>query len=175
MSNNNLQIRDPLHGVIFISPNERHIIDSQVFQRLRNIKQVGFADFAFPGATHTRYAHSLGAMHFASQIFDRIFPAGSLKEAELKRFRQLVRLSALLHDLGHPPLSHTTEILMPTFGELSGDFNGGRQASHEDYTLLLIRESDLSELINTHFADLGLSAEQIAKLFKKILKTAIFS
>lgn len=174
MSNNNLQIRDPLHGVIFISPHERHIIDSQVFQRLRNIKQVGFADFAFPGATHTRYAHSLGAMHFASQIFDRIFSESSLSVLEHKRFRQLVRLAALLHDLGHPPLSHTTEMIMPTLGELSGDFRESRQANHEDYTLLLIRESELGALINTYFSDLELSAEHVARLIQKDFKDSYF-
>jgi len=174
MSNNNLQIRDPLHGVIFMSQQERHIIDSQVFGRLRNIKQVGFADFAFPGATHSRYAHSLGAMHFASQIFDRIFSDSALSELERKRFRQVVRLAALLHDLGHPPLSHTTEMIMPSVGELAGDVASGRRANHEDYTLLLIRESELAELINTHFSDIGLNAEHVARLIQKDFKPSDF-
>ncbi len=68
MSANYFQIRNPIHGVILVSQEERAVIDSLVFQRLRNIKQVGFADFAFPCATHSRYSHSLGAMSVASKI-----------------------------------------------------------------------------------------------------------
>jgi HD superfamily phosphohydrolase len=164
---NNLQIRDPIHGVIYINARERDVIDSQIFQRLRNIKQLGFADFAFPGAIHSRFAHSLGAMHVATQIFDRVFFESFLTKLELDRFRQLIRLAALLHDLGHPPLSHTTEKIMPTLNELNGLAPGGRQATHEDYTLKLIRSSELSDIINSNFAYLDINSEHVAKIIEK--------
>lgn len=167
MSINSQQIRDPLHGVILIDEPERRVIDSRVFQRLRNIKQVGFADFAFPGATHTRFAHSLGAMYCAAKIFDRVFHEGSLGETEHKRFRMLVRLAALLHDVGHPPLSHTTEMIMPSLDELNGLPPGGRRATHEDYTLKLIRESELTQIINDNFEFANINAAQVAKILQK--------
>jgi HD superfamily phosphohydrolase len=154
---NKLQIRDSLHGVIYISEAERSLIESQVFVRLRTIKQLGFADFAFPGATHTRFAHSLGAMHVASQIFDRIFDENSLSSHDLARFRQIVRLAALLHDVGHPPLSHTTEMIMPVLA-------CGRRATHEDFTLKIIRSSEISELIKNNC---NFNPEHIACLIEK--------
>src|SRR6185437_1493305 len=114
-----MEIRDVIHGSIAIEPAERAIIDSRYFQRLRQIKQLGFAEHSFPSATHNRYVHSLGAMHTASQAFKTIFqhprnpqlkgPQG----AKYLRFRACLRLAALLHDVGHGPLSHTTEFAMP--------------------------------------------------------------
>ena len=71
-------IRDPIHGTLSLSPKEIRLVDQLAFQRLRNIKQLGFADQAFPGATHTRYCHSLGALYVASRLFDRLFRAGDL-------------------------------------------------------------------------------------------------
>ena len=65
-----MHIRDPIHGAIEITADERALVDSPQYQRLRNVKQLGFADLAFPGATHTRYAHGLGAMWVATRVFD---------------------------------------------------------------------------------------------------------
>jgi HD superfamily phosphohydrolase len=172
-----IHIRDPIHGTLPVSVREIKLIDHAFFQRLRNIKQLGFADLAFPGATHTRYAHSMGAMHVATRLFDRLFPPRSagaegpgadLPERVRARFRQAVRLAMLFHDLGHAPLSHTTEMLMPAVGELGlGAFAGNdvkRAATHEDYTLKIVLDSALGELIRALFDDDGIVPQDVAEL-----------
>src|SRR3954463_9755895 len=108
-----MHIRDPIHGAIEISPDEGALVDSPQYQRLRNVKQLGFADLAFPGATHTRYAHGLGAMAVATRVFDALAPKLDLPHGDRDRLRQALRLSVLFHDLGHAPLSHATERIMP--------------------------------------------------------------
>lgn len=161
-------IRDPIHGSIELSYAERDVVDSRFFQRLRHIKQLGFADLAFPGATHSRYSHGIGAMHVASRVFDALFRDGPLAGDDLARLRQTLRLAVLLHDLGHAPLSHATERMLPKRAQLklpawTGD-GEGEQASHEDMTLLLMLASGLSDVIRTSFADLGIRPEHVAAL-----------
>ncbi|MBL93329.1 MAG: phosphohydrolase [Myxococcales bacterium] len=161
-------IRDPIHGTLSLNTKEIRLVDQMAFQRLRNIKQLGFADQAFPGATHTRYGHSLGALHVASRLFDRLFRTGDLPGPVLNRFRQAVRLAILFHDIGHAPLSHTTEMLMPKVGELKlGELGGdkpNRQASHEDYTLKIILHSALGDAINKLFGNEGITPMDIVDL-----------
>ena len=67
------EVRDPIHGAIQFDKSELSVIDHAAVQRLRGIRQLGFSHLPFPGATHTRYAHSLGAMHLAGQAFDACF------------------------------------------------------------------------------------------------------
>ena len=165
-----IRIRDPIHGSIRLSPAELAIVDGRVYQRLRGIKQLGFTDQAFPGATHTRYAHSLGAMEVASRMFDAIFPVehGALPPETRARFRQAVRLALLLHDVGHPPASHSSESAMPDRHTLGlSCFSPAEQASrasHEDYTLLLLLGSELYDVVQSHFADAGVTAHDVAHL-----------
>ena len=163
-----IHIRDPIHGTIEVSVREIKLVDHPIFQRLRNIKQLGFADLAFPGATHSRYSHSLGAMHIASRVFDRLFAHNELPDRVRARFRQAVRLAMLFHDVGHAPLSHTTETLMPPVGELGlGVFAGndvGRRATHEDYTLKMVLDSPLGEKIEAIFGDAGIAPRDVAEL-----------
>lgn len=163
-----IHIRDPIHGTLPVSPREIRVVDHPIFQRLRNIKQLGFADLAFPGATHTRYSHSLGAMHIATRLFDRLFPGGELPERVRHRFRQAVRLAMLFHDIGHAPLSHTSEMLMPPVGELGlGVFAGNdvsRRASHEDYTLKMVLDSTLAQTVEEIFGPDGILPQDIAEL-----------
>ncbi|MGI5865867.1 MAG: phosphohydrolase, partial [Myxococcales bacterium] len=83
-----MRIRDPIHGTIPVGDPEVPILDSRFFQRLRNIRQLGFGELAFPGATHTRFAHSLGAMHVATRLFDAVFARVSVPEPERVRMRQ---------------------------------------------------------------------------------------
>lgn len=106
-------VRDPIHGYIEPTAQEIDLIDAPIFQRLRNIKQLANTYLVFPGATHTRFEHSLGTMFVASQMVSRIDSLKGEKEKE----RQ-IRLAALLHDLGHGPFSHVSEdIVARTIGE----------------------------------------------------------
>jgi HD superfamily phosphohydrolase len=166
-----IAIHDPIHGSIEVTVAELKLIDSQPFQRLRNIKQLGFADMAFPGATHSRYSHSLGAMQMATRMVDRLLPTLPMDLAERRPLlRQAVRLACLFHDLGHPPMSHVSERVMPKVRHLAltaamvGDDHASRQATHEDYTLLLLTQTELRDLITTHMGDQGITPELIAAL-----------
>lgn len=151
-----------------MSAQEIRLVDHPIFQRLRNVKQLGFSDLAFPGATHTRYSHSLGATHIATRLFDRLFTPADLPPRVFDRFRQAVRLAMLFHDIGHAPLSHTTEMIMPPVGELGlGILSGadvGRRATHEDYTLKMILDSSLSESIREKFSQIDIAPEDVAEL-----------
>lgn len=164
-----IRIRDPIHGSIRLSPAELAVVDHPVFQRLRGVKQLGFTDQAFPGATHNRYAHGLGAMEVVTQMFDAIFPEGGrLPEEDRKRMRQAARLALLLHDVGHPPASHASEPAMPLRSRLGLDCftpeELTQRASHEDYTLKLLIDSEMADVLRAGFADMGIDAHTIGHL-----------
>src|SRR5438874_5524750 len=162
-----MHIRDPIHGAIEITADERALVDSPQYQRLRNVKQLGFADLAFPGATHTRYAHGLGAMQVATKVFDVLAPQLELEAADAVRFRQLLRLAVLFHDLGHAPLSHATERIMPPVEALrlpQWVSSQGRRADHEDYTLKLLLDSGLAAEIRRRYSIRGIAPEHVAAL-----------
>jgi HD superfamily phosphohydrolase len=156
-----MEVRDPVHGIIELNRPEVAVLDSAVYQRLRAIKQLGFSEFSFPGATHNRYIHSLGVAHVASMVFDNVFKDFTFTSAAARRrFRQMVRLGALLHDIGHGPLSHTTEQVMPPVKDLNIEayknnphFPWDRQANHEDYTIKFVTDSSLTEILKTQFPD----------------------
>ena len=161
-----MNIRDAIHGAIEIDQHELPIIDSYFFQRLREIKQTGFAEQSFPGATHNRYIHSLGATHTITQTFESIFSPSKLKlpADAWKRFRALARLSAMLHDIGHGPLSHTTEFAMPEVSKLKvpGAKKSNRKATHEDYTLKILLDSPLTPILEKATAPFGFTPVHIA-------------
>ncbi|MBK9294301.1 MAG: HD domain-containing protein [Oligoflexia bacterium] len=150
-----MEVRDPLHGAIELTPPESAVIDNEFFQRLRSVKQLGFTEFAFPGATHNRYSHSLGVMHLSGVIFDQIFQGFLFSSKTVKwRLRQAVKLAALLHDIGHGPLSHTTEYVMPPLSELTQNKNAKGKANHEDYTIKILTFSSMSEVLKKEFPDM---------------------
>ncbi|MSP90977.1 MAG: HD domain-containing protein [Myxococcales bacterium] len=164
-----MEIRDPVHGPIAVSPVEERVIDTPWFQRLRGIKQLGFSELTFPGATHTRLLHSIGAMHLSGVAFDAVFrDAPWLPATERARLRQTVRLAMLCHDLGHPPLSHTSEVLLPTLGVLAVPglpvAAPAARAGHEHMTLKLLLDSGLTDVIRTACAPLGIDAGHVASL-----------
>src|SRR5260370_9305922 len=104
-----MRIRDPIHGTIPVDDREKAVIDHPFYQRLRHVKQLGFGDLAFPGATHTRHAHSLGAMHVSSRLFDVVSPRADLSNESRSPFRAAVRLPVPFPDLGPMPLSPPSE------------------------------------------------------------------
>ncbi|HJJ66814.1 MAG TPA: HD domain-containing protein, partial [Methanocorpusculum sp.] len=107
------QIKDPVHGYIEVPDELIPLLDSSLLQRLHYIKQLGFAYLVYPGANHTRFEHSLGAMSLA----DKVCRTVDLADDE----RILVCSAALLHDIGHGPYSHASERLRAEFGEFSHD------------------------------------------------------
>ncbi|HWQ17746.1 MAG TPA: HD domain-containing protein [Sulfolobales archaeon] len=109
-------IKDPVHGYIGITRVEKCIIDTGAFQRLRRTLQLPTSVYVYPGAVHTRFAHSIGAMHIASAFGENIAQRlGLVGRDEGSRLVQFLRLTLLLHDIGHGPFSHSFEetILYP--------------------------------------------------------------
>jgi HD superfamily phosphohydrolase len=99
-------IADPIHGAIHLTQREVQVIDTPSFQRLRGLKQLAMAQSVFPNATHTRFAHSIGALGMMIRILD----AAQKNEVEIPaEQKEDLRLAALLHDVGHYPYSHLME------------------------------------------------------------------
>ncbi|HTM68101.1 MAG TPA: HD domain-containing protein [Candidatus Binatia bacterium] len=144
------EIRDPIHRTINFSEREKRVIDHPFVQRLRQVRQLGLSYTVYPGATHDRFSHALGAMHVAGRMWARMVETSGevlrqhFSEDDLSYFRQILRFSGLMHDLGHPPFSHVSEKFMPAFDALDMPREWlitpkqDRQASHEDYSVLLI-------------------------------------
>ena len=119
-------INDPIYGFVGI-PDELHfdIIEHPYFQRLRRIKQVSLTNMVYPSANHTRFAHSLGAMHLMRHAIQILRGKGyDISDEEL----EAVSLAILLHDSGHGPFSHTLEHSI-----VEG-------IDHEDLSLMLLRK-----------------------------------
>ncbi len=155
-----MRILDPVHKHITFSDAESRVLDSLIFQRLRYIRQLGFSEFAFPGAVHNRFLHSLGVSHLAGRAFDSLFSDGKiLNSQKRKQFRQLLRIAALLHDVGHGPLSHISEAAMPLLSALpiqafkKESVASEKKATHEHYTIKFILESDLADMIRSMDVD----------------------
>jgi HD superfamily phosphohydrolase len=126
-----LEIRDPIHGFIYREPKEKKIVDTRIFQRLRRLKQLALASLVYPGAVHSRFEHSLGAFHIAREISKRLLPSESDQE--------LVRLAALLHDIGHGPFSHVSEPILQRFCKIKLDLE--KQQIHEIISSRIIEKN----------------------------------
>ena len=159
-----MEIRDPIHGPITVSAPEMQVILHPLFARLRGIRQLDFSEYTFPGATHSRYLHSLGTMHLAGLAFDMVARdlADAVPAADLARLRQTIRLAGLLHDLGHPPMSHTGERLLPDLACVTGVAPGCEsRIDHETMTRILLRRSDMHDVIANGFRDHGILPEHV--------------
>ncbi|MCS6970688.1 MAG: HD domain-containing protein [Planctomycetota bacterium] len=142
------EIRDPIHGTILIDEAERRVVDHPWVQRLRHIRQLGFVGLVYPGAVHDRFQHSLGVMHLAGERFRRLRAGfADCSARELDHAWRVVRLAGLLHDVGHPPFSHSTEPLLPPVERLAlpadwywpGCQPRARRATHEDASLAVVQ------------------------------------
>ena len=98
-----MEIYDIIHGNIVIEGLAQKIIDTEEFQRLRNIKQLGCCNFVFPGAVHTRFEHSVGVYHLAKKYIDIL---NKEKEYFTPREKECISIAGLIHDIGHGPYSH---------------------------------------------------------------------
>jgi uncharacterized protein len=110
-------IFDNIHGYITLNQVETRILETLYYQRLRWIRQLGFSFYIFPGATHTRHAHALGVSHVMDRILKSLGLAASDERLfdpkardERTTFHRMMRLAAMLHDIGTFPFSHSIEM-----------------------------------------------------------------
>lgn len=106
-----VEVRDAIHGLIELTEEEWKVVDTSSFQRLRRIGQLAFTHLVYPCAHHTRHEHSLGCCHVAGLVSAKLQLDGTI--------HRRVRLSALMHDLGHGPFSHVSEEIMRAHEEVS--------------------------------------------------------
>jgi len=140
-------LRDPIHGFVRIEGPECDIVDTPIFQRLRRIRQLAMAYLVYPGAMHTRFEHTLGVLHVAGRLCTKLDIDDS--------HRRIVRLAALLHDIGHGPFSHVSEeVLAELATEEAKTKAGGTDKIHELITREIIRsDASLGYLIATKDRD----------------------
>jgi HD superfamily phosphohydrolase len=138
-------IRDTIHGDIFLSDNNVTLIDTLPIQRLRNVAQLGTVEWVFPGATHSRFEHTIGVVHLAKRILRSL--------VEIKKYREVVDIlsaAAVFHDAGHPPFSHSIE----EFGILT-------KKKHEERSIEIAKKTIESS------KNMDLSASDVAKVLEK--------
>lgn len=139
------ELRDPIHVFIRMDSDERNVLNSRPFQRMRHIHQLALTSLVYPGATHRRFEHSLGVMELASRVYDVITSSGNLhkdvrefvpaSEDKKRYWRKALRMAALCHDVGHLPFSHAAEKEL-----LPADWN------HERLTVDIIRSAEMRKI-----------------------------
>jgi hypothetical protein len=150
-------LRDPIYGLIPLSAGESELLSIPLLTRLKGIRQMGFAWAIFPGANHTRFEHSVGVMHAAGLLVRDL----GMDE----RSRGLVRLAGLLHDVGHPPFSHTLELAARLYGAETRSPELGALASHEKVTERRVStDPELRAVLEKHREFRGLDPREVAKL-----------
>lgn len=160
-------IVDSIHGDIRLTDEECRVIDTASFQRLRSLKQLGMGQVTYPGATHTRFAHSIGVLGIMARVTDVARSALGLSDEQVSN----IRLAGLLHDVGHYPYSHLMEVIDNVI--LTEDFVESGQktlnASKDKYQ----DHEEVGELIVTHQEDMlralggEARAKRIADLFRR--------
>jgi HD superfamily phosphohydrolase len=140
------EIKDPVHGYVYVTEAEKKLIDSFPVQRLHRLRQLAGAEYVYPGANHTRFEHSIGVMHLAGRLAETSYLSQYLSEDDIQK----VRIAALLHDVGHGPFSHVFEHLLVKF----------LNKTHEDLNIWIVQKSELKDLLS----DLGYEPNELAKL-----------
>ncbi len=140
------EIKDPVHGYVYVTEAEKEIIDSYPMQRLRRLRQLAGSDYVYPGANHTRFEHCVGVMFLAGKVVENPYLSKVVTDEEA----DIIRLSGLLHDVGHGPFSHVFEQLLIRDLEMT----------HEDVTSWIIAKSEIADKI----AKMGFCIDDVAKL-----------
>ncbi|MCK4821991.1 HD domain-containing protein, partial [bacterium] len=141
------EIRDPIHVFIRLTTDERKVLDSRPFQRLRQIHQLAMTYLVYPGATHRRFEHSLGVMELADRVYNVVTNPNNVEHEsvrnilpeyesiEHKYWHRVLKIAALCHDLGHLPFSHAAEEeLLPEGWD------------HERITAEIIRSDEMQQI-----------------------------
>jgi HD superfamily phosphohydrolase len=171
------QIYDNIYGFVRLTATEEAIINSPYYQRLRWIKQLGFATYIFDGAEHTRFAHAIGAMHSADQMVraigrhvpdEKLFDPKAMDAASL--FHKSIRIAAMLHDVGTFPFSHSIEGSYIKYGdklEKKGRLPGKQLPNnHEHLGSFLIKNTDFPGGLTRILKDAGFDTGSLSKLIK---------
>jgi len=150
-------VHDPVHGTITVSGVVLELLDTVEVQRLRGIKQLGLANIAFPGANHSRFEHALGT----SFMGEKVSAALGLSKEE----KELLKVAALLHDVGHAPYSHTLEQLMlDVLGldhmEITGKILAGKITIEDSRKVRMLGLSRVCEVLGKW----GISAKEASLL-----------
>ena len=143
------EITDPIHKYIRITDLEKKLIDTEVFQRLRKIRQLAGAHLVYPSAQHTRFEHSIGAMHLAGLAAETLLDKGYIT---YKEDVQSLRIAALLHDIGHGPFSHLFEEVLRE--------NESNKLTHEIIGKKIIKESIIIDILGKY----GYDTDYVCKL-----------
>lgn len=151
-----MRFYDPIYGAISVREPFCTVVESGFFRRLQYLRQMGLCFLAFPGGNHTRFEHSLGAFYLAKKLGGEIATDGAISKYDLERFRVLVAISALCHDLGHGPFSHMMENVLTEMGA---------SLSHEEFGAAIIRNLMVDEL--SPFTQFGVSTDDICNTITK--------
>ena len=136
------EITDPIHKYIRITDIEKKLIDTEVFQRLRKIRQLAGAHLVYPSAQHTRFEHSLGVMHLAGLAAETLLDKGYITN---KEDVESLRIAALLHDIGHGPFSHL-------FAEVLSE-KESKKINHEIIGKKIIKETIIIDILGKYGYD----------------------
>jgi HD superfamily phosphohydrolase len=169
-------IYDVLYGFIPITEWEEKIINSPFFQRLRWIKQLGFANYIFPGAEHNRFAHVIGVMHSMDQMIRALglaVPDNELFDPKAKNpaalFHKSLRIAALLHDIGTFPFSHAIEYAYMRHGNDKRRAKGKSKNlpnSHEHLGSFIIKNTDYDDGLTRILEQYGFDVQIISNIIK---------
>jgi len=164
-------IIDPVHGDIGLSELETKLINTPTFQRLRKLKQLGFASMVYPNASYSRFAHSLGVLHVTSRVIDAFRRNNQLQN---DKDVEKLRIASLLHDIGHYPYSHLMEYIdwdryISMYLDKKDNAKEGTNQSVNPYPehtkagrLVLTKRKDIKEILK----EKGIEPAEIAALIE---------